>query len=203
MHTPKEELPEEYLQRIRATTCYATLRNVIQVSFALMFLGIVGATLLALASGFPVGGSIAIVIGSAIALSIGVAAYQSSLLLVDIADAQLDLGRRKSRNRSEEAAETPIPIVKTSVDPVPTASVKSIVASQAAQILTAPAASSHVSTVSPAVEAAAEHIIEQYSVAPDTMKTDVKKGCFIYFFAALAAVGLFVTALYFFFQRGK
>ncbi len=51
--------------------------------------------------------------------------------------------------------------------------------------------------------AAAEEIIDQYRVAPDTLKTDLRKGCLLYFIGALALVALGVVGLYFFFQRGR
>jgi len=57
--------------------------------------------------------------------------------------------------------------------------------------------------LSPEAAADAEAILEQYRVQPDSLQTDVKKGCFLYFFAALAFVALAVVGLYFFFQRGK
>ena len=44
---------------------------------------------------------------------------------------------------------------------------------------------------------AAEHILEQYRKEPSTVQQDVKKGCFLYFAAALALLGLGVTGLYF------
>ena len=54
-----------------------------------------------------------------------------------------------------------------------------------------------------ATPAVADEIIEQYRVAPDAMKTDVRKGCFLYFFAALALFALGVAVLYFAFRHGK
>ncbi len=41
----------------------------------------------------------------------------------------------------------------------------------------------------------------QYRQEPDTLKSDTRKGCFLYFFAALAVVGLAATALYFYSTR--
>ena len=55
----------------------------------------------------------------------------------------------------------------------------------------------------PPVEAVAESILADYRVKPDSMKSDVKKGCVLYFFAALAFVAAVVVGLYFLFQRGK
>ena len=46
-------------------------------------------------------------------------------------------------------------------------------------------------------EASADAILEDYRVAPDALKTDVRKGCFLYFFAALAFVALVVVGLYY------
>lgn len=43
----------------------------------------------------------------------------------------------------------------------------------------------------------AEAMIEQYRVAPDAVKQDVRRGCFIYFAAAFVLLALGVVALYF------
>ena len=45
--------------------------------------------------------------------------------------------------------------------------------------------------------ASADAILDEYRVPPDTLKTDVRKGCFLYFFVALAVVAVVVTGLYF------
>jgi len=50
---------------------------------------------------------------------------------------------------------------------------------------------------SPAVAAAADAILDEYRVAPDALKTDVKKGCFLYFALALVLVAAVVVAMYF------
>lgn len=47
------------------------------------------------------------------------------------------------------------------------------------------------------VAATADAILDEYRVQPDNLKTDVKKGCFLYFFAALGLVVLAVFAFYF------
>ena len=57
--------------------------------------------------------------------------------------------------------------------------------------------------LTPQAAADAEAILAQYRVEPDSMKSDVKKGCFLYFFAALAVVALVVVVLYFSFRHGK
>ncbi|MBI5767524.1 MAG: hypothetical protein HZA93_06995 [Verrucomicrobia bacterium] len=54
-----------------------------------------------------------------------------------------------------------------------------------------------------ATAASADAILRDYQVEPDTMKSDVKKGCLLYFFGALVLVALGVAALYFFFQHGR
>ena len=55
-----------------------------------------------------------------------------------------------------------------------------------------------VTPVAPTVVAAhADEILETYRTPANSLKSDVRKGCFLYFFAALALVGLGVTALYF------
>lgn len=57
--------------------------------------------------------------------------------------------------------------------------------------------------VSTAVAADADSLLDEYRVAPEELKTDVKKGCFLYFFAALALLALVVIGLYFFFRHGQ
>jgi len=49
----------------------------------------------------------------------------------------------------------------------------------------------------------ADALLEQYRVAPDALKTDVRTGCFLYFFAAMALLALGVIGLYFYFRHGK
>ena len=49
----------------------------------------------------------------------------------------------------------------------------------------------------------AEEIIDQYRVAPDALKTDLRKGCLLYFFGALALVALGVVGLYLVFNYAK
>jgi hypothetical protein len=48
----------------------------------------------------------------------------------------------------------------------------------------------------PAVAAAADAILEKYRVQPDSLKTDVRQGCFLYFFGALAVVAVIIAGLY-------
>lgn len=54
-----------------------------------------------------------------------------------------------------------------------------------------------------ATDATADAILRDYRVEENTMKSDVKKGCLLYFFGALAVVGVGVVVLYFFFQRTR
>lgn len=67
--------------------------------------------------------------------------------------------------------------------------------------LAVPASTSGPQLVNPAHDAAAERILDDYRTSPKSIKSDVTKGCFLYFFAAFAAVGLVVAALYFAFRR--
>ena len=103
------------------------------------------------------------------------------------------------------AAQQPLVIPSPVTPPSPTLlaarPAPSFVASQAAQILSAAAAGS--SSPPAGIETAADQILEQYRVAPDATKTDVKKGCLLYFFAAFVLLGLVVVGMYFFFQRGR
>lgn len=50
---------------------------------------------------------------------------------------------------------------------------------------------------SPAVAPDAEAILREYEVPPATLRTDVRKGCFLYFAAALVFVAVTVVILYF------
>jgi hypothetical protein len=50
---------------------------------------------------------------------------------------------------------------------------------------------------SPAVDAEADKIIEQYREQARPVHSEVKRGCLVYFFAAFAVVGLILATLYF------
>jgi hypothetical protein len=52
-----------------------------------------------------------------------------------------------------------------------------------------------------AAEQAAEEIMAQYKQEGQTLQSSVKRGCFLYFFAALALLGLGVLAFYLFKTR--
>ncbi len=69
-------------------------------------------------------------------------------------------------------------------------------AGQAAD-LTRHAAASRPTSENSSVPSAAEAILEEYRVAPDTLKTDIRKGCLLYFVGALSLVALVVSVLYF------
>lgn len=64
----------------------------------------------------------------------------------------------------------------------------------------APPASS-AAVVPAATEALATDILAQYQSDPASVKEDVKKGCFLYFFLAFAVVGIGVLALYLYSTR--
>jgi hypothetical protein len=55
----------------------------------------------------------------------------------------------------------------------------------------------------PVVEAAAETILDEYRTSPDNLKTDLRKGCFLYFFGALALIAGGVAVLWFIFSRNR
>lgn len=83
----------------------------------------------------------------------------------------------------------------------PPIAASSYVASQAAATIRH-AASTPVSPAvraddNPSVAAAADAILAEYRVEPSSLKTDVRKGCFLYFFGALAFVAIVVTVLYY------
>ena len=66
-----------------------------------------------------------------------------------------------------------------------------------------PVAMPTASAIPDAVGGDSDALLEEFRIAPDELKTDVKKGCLLYFFAALALVALGIVALYFFFNRGR
>jgi len=110
---------------------------------------------------------------------------------------RLDELRRQRALAAEEQARLDREIAAASGEPAPAPTPASAAGAPAPQpVNLAP-------PVPPQVAAEAERILEQYRVAPDTLKTDVKKGCFLYFFAALALVGLAVVAFYFSFHHGQ
>lgn len=55
----------------------------------------------------------------------------------------------------------------------------------------------------PRMVAAADTILEEYRVPESTLKSDVRKGCFLYFIAAFAAVAAGVLVLYFLFRAAR
>ena len=48
----------------------------------------------------------------------------------------------------------------------------------------------------------ADEILEQYRVAPQSLQSDVKKGCLLYFFGAFALLALAILAFYYLNHRG-
>lgn len=106
---------------------------------------------------------------------------------------------------TQEPLVVPTPATPPSPTIAPSPPAKSFATGQAAQILATAAtvATSRESGVPAAVDAVAEQIIEQYRPGLDTTKTDVRKGCLLYFFAAFALLALGVGALYFYFERGR
>ena len=96
---------------------------------------------------------------------------------------------------------TTTPAVATAPRSVPTLPQPGYLASQAAAIAAHQAAAARAPATArgenPAVAAAADAILEKYRVQPDSLKTDVRQGCFLYFFGALAAVAVIVVGLYY------
>lgn len=64
----------------------------------------------------------------------------------------------------------------------------------------APVKAESAATVSPAA-LAPEAILDEYRVAPDTLRTDVRKGCFLYFVGAFAVLAVCVMVLYYALSR--
>ncbi len=87
----------------------------------------------------------------------------------------------------------------------PAASSSSYLAGQAAAIARHAADRAKNSTTAsdenPQVVAVAEAILDEYRVPPDTLKTDVRKGCLIYFFAAFVVLAVVVGGLWAIFQH--
>lgn len=93
--------PAESLKRIRQETCYKTLRDLIglvQVVFfvvaGLLAIGSVASVFAGFAAAGPAGGIVSLILGLVIAVIIVVLAIawkQAALLLVDIADCQIQL----------------------------------------------------------------------------------------------------------------
>jgi len=69
---------------------------------------------------------------------------------------------------------------------------------KAATVVPFPPAQGGVPSASPIVaDAAAEKILDRYRPEGQSIQNDVRRGCFLYFFTALAIVGLAVVAFYF------
>jgi hypothetical protein len=49
----------------------------------------------------------------------------------------------------------------------------------------------------------ADAILDEYRVPPDALKTDIRKGCFVYFALALTVVAVGVAGLYFLLNKGR
>ena len=102
----------------------------------------------------------------------------------------------------EQATRVEGPVTQPYV-PSPAPAALTVVQREAAAILAQAAMSPVPAVAQVASLASADEMLDEYRVAPHALKTDVKKGCFLYFFAALAAVATGVIALYFLFNRGR
>ncbi|MFA5058335.1 MAG: hypothetical protein WC485_09500 [Opitutaceae bacterium] len=58
-------------------------------------------------------------------------------------------------------------------------------------------------SASPAADADAEAMLDQYRTSPQSIQQEVRRGCLLYFFGALALVGLCVLAVYFLGHRHR
>jgi CHASE3 domain sensor protein len=67
--------------------------------------------------------------------------------------------------------------------------------SPSAEPITAAASSETLPLSGPAVSA--DTVLEQYRVAPEALRQDVRKGCLLYFAAAFVLLGIVVVVLYF------
>jgi len=102
---------------------------------------------------------------------------------------------------ADAALATTAPAVAPAPRPVSAPLQPGYLASQAAAIAAQQAAATRdtraARSETPAVSAAADAILEKYRVQPDSLKTDVRQGCFLYFFGALAVVAVIVVGLYY------
>ncbi len=108
---------------------------------------------------------------------------------LDWLDAEIDAARPSSGT-----------VAPSSAPVAPTAPIVARVPAAPRVALPAPIAPTAVVTsdVSPtAVAAQADEILESYRTPPTSVKSDVRKGCLLYFVGAFLLLGLGVTALYF------
>ena len=61
----------------------------------------------------------------------------------------------------------------------------------------APVAVARTGNLAPVAAPSPDAILEEYAVAPGTVKSEVRKGCLLYFVAALALLVLVIAVLYF------
>lgn len=61
----------------------------------------------------------------------------------------------------------------------------------------APGLSPPAAPASAVTDAEADALLDQYRSNPQSLQQEVKRGCFLYFFGALALLGLTVLAVYF------
>lgn len=102
-----EESSSEFIQRVRARTCYSTLRGLITCFSVLSGIGIVISALVCVEKGssdqngllLPLG-----IVGGVIGVFIVVAYQQASSLLIDIADTLIEQNRKKNRDHGPSAS---------------------------------------------------------------------------------------------------
>ena len=96
-----DESPSEFIQRVRARTCYSTLRGLMTFCSVCAHFGIVSAALGCVVKGssgqngwlLPLG-----ILGGVFGVIIVVACHQASLLSIDIADTLIEQSRKKNRD---------------------------------------------------------------------------------------------------------
>jgi Na+/proline symporter len=93
----KDESPKDYLGRVRRATCYSALRTLIKIVFTLLVIAIVLAGIGSLVSATREQDAKELIglAAAALALFVAIAGYQACVLLIDIADIQLESGRTK------------------------------------------------------------------------------------------------------------
>jgi hypothetical protein len=109
-----DETAASYLKRVRKSSCYRALRTVVEISFLLSLLawvlsgiGFVGMLRDEMLPGRDalgtVGLAVVLLIAWLLCLLVLIAARQAILLLIDIGDTVLDIGRRKKNANSESS----------------------------------------------------------------------------------------------------
>lgn len=114
---------------------------------------------------------------------------------LDWLDRELALERQKAGVVPSAPIPAPVAVTAPTAPPAPLPGIAAAVPLPAAASLAPQTA-----LPNPAVDAQAEAVLEKYRVGPDTLKHDVRKGCFLYFIAGFVFLGAIIAALWFAFS---